>query len=60
MNIKSRARNNVVEITITDSSTTINYDVWRNEAEQMKKQFQSVIDDIDWLVEKTEREKTKN
>lgn len=59
MNIKSNARHNVVEIIITDSSTTINYDVWRNEAEQIKQQLQSVIDDIDWLIEKTEREKTK-
>lgn len=43
-----------LELTIEDRDTTICYDVWKNELEQFKTMFQDAIDDIDYMIEKTQ------
>ncbi len=54
MRITTKIKSSWLELTIEDRDTTICYDVWKNELEQFKAMLQDAIDDIDYMIEKTQ------
>lgn len=54
MRITTKIKSSWLELNIEDRDTTICYDVWKNELEQFKTMFQDAIDDIDYMIEKTQ------
>jgi hypothetical protein len=52
MIITTRVKSNWVELTIEDSNTVINYDVWKHELQDVKLMLQSAIEDIDYMINK--------
>ena len=55
MNITTRLKSSWVELIIEDGSTTINYDIWKNELVEVKAMLENAIDDIDHMIEKTQQ-----
>ena len=54
MRITTKIKSSWLELTIEDRDTTICYDVWKNELEQFKAMLRDAIDDIDYMIEKTQ------
>jgi len=54
MRITTKIKSSWLELTIEDKDTTICYDVWKNELEQFKAMLRDAIDDIDYMIEKTQ------
>jgi hypothetical protein len=59
MNITTRVKSSWVELIIEDGSTTINYDIWKNELVEVKAMLENAIDDIDHMIKKTQEENDK-
>ena len=54
LEIKTRIKHIWVELTITEGSTTITYDICKGELEDVKAIMQNAIEDINYMIEKLE------
>jgi len=54
MKITTRVKSSWVELTIENSSATINYDIWKNELVEVKAMLENAIDDINHMIKETQ------
>lgn len=52
MTIRTKLKYNWIELIIEDGNTEIVYDISENELEDVKASLESVIQDIDYMIEK--------
>lgn len=56
LEIKTQIKHRWVELTITEGNTTITYDIWKGELEDVKSIMENAIEDINYMIEKLENE----
>lgn len=56
LEIKTHIKNRWIELTITEGNTTITYDIWKGELEDIKAHLENAIEDINYMIQKLENE----
>lgn len=54
MIIRTRVKSNWIELTVEDGSVTISYDIWKSELVKIKEMLEFAIDDINYMIDKTQ------
>lgn len=57
MTIRTKLKYNWIELIIEDGNTEIVYDISENELEDVKASLESVIQDIDYMIEQIKKQK---